>query len=147
MTIFEKTQLITNVFALLLSIISLLYSAYISNKQKKLNMKEHYFEPIFQDLMLIDFPNAYTNFIDIKTKKYYITSSTNFEKIIGLFRTKIKFLQFADLNVYEKIDDLLIKIDEHTVLLCTISDNKEEEILIIHNLVKKLYEAINKYYN
>ena len=147
MTAFEITQVVTNAIAIFLSILSLICSASISNKQKKLNMKEHYYQPVFQELLLVTFPETFTNFINIKNKKYYINASTDFEQTIGLFRKKIKFLQFADYDAYNKIDDLLIQIDECVVLLCSNKENKEEKILNIHNLVKKLYEEINKYYN
>lgn len=146
MSNFEKIQIVTNVIAIILSIISLIYTYIISKKQAKLKMKENYYQPVFQDMLLIELPKAFTDFINIKKEVIYPESSNNFEKIIGEFRKKIKFLQFTDINVYNNIDDLLIKIDENIVLLCCNKENQGKKIKETHELVSTLYTEINNYY-
>ena len=86
------------------------------------------------------------SFIDIKNNIVYTEASNDFEKAIGEFRKKIKFLQFIDITVYNNIDSLLVKIDDDIVLLCSDRDNKEEKIKEIHNLINQLYDEINEYY-
>lgn len=146
MTPFEIAQVVTGVIAILLSIASLIYTNHISKKQTKLKMKENYYQPVFQKMLLVTFPNVFTSFIDIKNNTVYIEASNDFEKAIGEFRKKIKFLQFIDITVYNNIDSLLVKIDDDIVLLCSDRDNKEEKIKEIHNLVNQVYDEINKYY-
>lgn len=146
MTPFEITQVVTNVLAIILSIASLIYTNHISKKQTKLKMKENYYQPVFQEMLLVTFPNVFTSFIDIKNNIVYTEASNDFEKAIGEFRKKIKFLQFIDITVYNNIDSLLVKIDDDIVLLCSDRDNKEEKIKEIHNLINQLYDEINKYY-
>lgn len=146
MTSFEITQTIISIVAIVISIISLIYTNNISKKQTQLKMKENYYQPVFQDMLINIFPQVFTNFIDIKNNAVYIEASTEFEKAIGDFRKKVKFLQFIDLDIYNKIDKLLIDIDENIVLLCSNRDNKEEKIQKTHKLVIKLYHEINNYY-
>ncbi len=146
MTPFEIAQVVTSVLAILLSIASLIYTNHISKKQTKLKMKENYYQPVFQEMLLVTFPNVFTSFIDIKNNIVYTEASNDFEKAIGEFRKKIKFLQFIDITVYNNIDSLLVKIDDDIVLLCSDRDNKEEKIKEIHNLINQLYDEINEYY-
>lgn len=146
MTTFEKFQTIASFIAIGISILSIIYTSIVSKKQTKLKMKENYYEPIFKDMLLIKLSQVFTDFVDIKKNKVYPKASDNFEKAIGEFRKRIKFLQFMDFKTYNIIDNLLISIDENIVLLCCNVDNKEEKIQKTHNLVKKLYNEINKYY-
>lgn len=109
-------------------------------------MKENYYQPVFQEMLLHELPCVFTRFIDIKRKAVYKNASSDFEKTIGEFRKKIRFLQFSDLDMYNTIDDLLVKIDEDIVLLCSDRDNEEDKMNSIYELMKKLYNEIDKYY-
>lgn len=146
MDTFETIQSVCSILAILISLGSIIYTYIISGKQTKLKMRENYYQPVFEEMLIKKLPQVFTDFIDIKKRIVYEGASTEFEKTIGEFRKKIKFLQFADIDMYNIIDDLLIKIDDDIVLLCSNRENKEEKISSIHELMKKLYKEINNYY-
>lgn len=52
MTSFEITQTIISIVAIVISIISLIYTNNISKKQTQLKMKENYYQPVFQDMLI-----------------------------------------------------------------------------------------------
>ncbi len=146
MEAFEVIQAVCSILAILISLGSIIYTHIISRKQTQLKMRENYYQPVFEEMLITKLPQVFTNFIDIKKRTIYEEASTEFEKTIGEFRKKIKFLQFADIDMYNIIDDLLIQIDDDIVLLCSNRENKDEKICSIHELMKKLYKEINNYY-
>lgn len=130
-----------------ISIFALIKSNSTEKKQRKIKLRENYYEPVFKEIMTNHYPRAFNNFIDIKNNIISKDSSTDFEKVISDFRKNIRYMMFTDNDIYKVIDNILIEIDDKIVILCTKEENIEENIRKICSLSKILYENINKYFS
>ncbi len=146
MTPFETSQIITSSLAILISVGSIIYSHYISKKQIELKIKENYYQPVFQDILLTEFPETFSKFLNVDKHIIYPDNSMELERLIGKFRKKIKFIQFVDEKFYKTLNDLLIQIDEDIVILCSDLESKDNKINTIKLSVRKLYCEINKFF-
>lgn len=138
---------VLDAMAIGISIFSLIKSNSTEKKQRKIKLRENYYEPVFKEMMTKEYPRVFNNFIDIKNNKVSKDNSNDFEKIISNFRKNIRYMMFTDDDIYKVIDDILIEIDEKIVILSTREENKEENIKKICELSNNLYKNINKYFS
>lgn len=138
---------VLDVIAIGISIFALIKSDNTEKMQRKIKLRENYYEPVFKEIMTKEYPKVFNNFIDIKNNKVSKDNSTDFEKIISNFRKNIKYMMFTDHDIYKVIDDILIEIDEKIVILSTREENIEENIKKICELSNNLYTNINKYFS
>ena len=139
--------IIVDAFAVIVSIWSLIKSTITSRKQKQIKLRENYYEPVFKEIMTKKYPKIFTDFVNIKTNQICVEKSTDFENLIGEFRKNIKYLIFTNSDIYEKLEKVLIDIDEKIVILCTKDENRKENIEIITELSKSLYSIVDNYFS
>ncbi len=138
---------VLDAIAIGISIFALIKSNSTEKKQRKIKLRENYYEPVFKEIMTKEYPRVFNNFIDIKNNKVSKDNSNDFEKIISNFRKNIRYMMFTDDDIYKVIDDILIEIDEKIVILSTREENIEENIKKICELSNNLYKNINKYFS
>lgn len=117
-----------------------------SIKNNKLNLRTKYYDIIFKDAVLMELPNCYQNYVSASTKSINKEYSENFEKFIGDFRNKIRFLEFSNNKFYKKLDDILVDIDNDVILLYSREEHFYKYNDKLYNDIKKLYIEIDKYY-
>ena|GEM_PF-4813958 len=132
--------------AFMFSLVSLAYTHIVSCKQKRIKLRENYYEPVFKKMMTEVFPEVFTDFVNLQNGKIYKNSATAFEDAIGTFREKLKFMQFTDIKRYTKIDSMLLEIDDTIVILYSKDEIREEKIEELFYLMKQLYSEIDKYF-
>ena len=138
---------VLDAIAIGISIFALIKSNSTEKKQRKIKLRENYYEPIFKEIMTKEYPRVFNNFIDIKNNKISKDNSNDFERTISDFRKNIRYMMFTDDSAYKIIDDILIEIDEKIVILCTKEENIEEDIKKMCDLSNNLYKNINKYFS
>lgn len=138
---------VLDAIAIGISIFALIKSNSTEKKQRKIKLRENYYEPVFKEIMTKEYPRVFNNFIDIKNNKVSKDNSNDFEKIISNFRKNIRYMMFTDDDIYKVIDDILIEIDEKIVILSTREENIEENIKKTCELSNNLYKNINKYFS
>lgn len=146
-TIIKMLQKILKYLPIIISTLSLIISVFTVKKQKIIKLRENYYEPVFKEILTKDFPNVFTNFVDINKKIIYKEQSTPFEELLTNFRKKIKYLMFTDEKIFNKLNNLIIEIDELIIILCTKEENKEKNIDNISKQSKLLYKYINDYFS
>lgn len=139
------TEIVLSIITILISAAAFIYSLVNSDKINRINLRINYFD-IFKDDLTKLIPEFYTSFI---TNESYIVNDSiglEFEEYINKFRKKIKFLKFVDKKGYTKLDANLIKLEEEIIILPTRKENREEHILLIDNIIKKIYKTLNKHF-
>ena len=130
----------------IISTSALIISIINSVKNKKLNLRTKYYDIIFKDAVLMELPDCYQNYVSISTKSVNKEYSENFEKFIGNFRNKIRFLEFSNNKFYKKLDSILVDIDTDVVLLYSREEHFDKYNNKLYNDIKRLYTQIDKYY-
>lgn len=130
----------------IISTSALIISIINSVKNNKLNLRTKYYDIIFKDAVLMELPDCYQNYVSITTKSVNKEYSENFEKFIGNFRSKIRFLEFSNNKFYKKLDSILVDIDTDVVLLYSREEHFDKYNDKLYNDIKKLYAQIDKYY-
>ena len=138
---------VLDAIAIGISIFALIKSNSTEKKQRKIKLRENYYEPIFKEIMTKEYPRVFNNFIDIKNNKISKDNSNDFERTISDFRKNLRYMMFTDDSTYKIIDDILIEIDEKIVILCTKEENIEENIKKMCVLSDNLYKNINNYFS
>lgn len=130
----------------IISTSALIISIINSVKNNKLNLRTKYYDIIFKDAVLMELPDCYQNYVSITTKSVNKEYSENFEKFIGGFRNKIRFLEFSNNKFYKKLDNILVDIDTDVVLLYSREEHFDKYNDKLYNDIKRLYTQIDKYY-
>lgn len=134
------------VITICVSTSALVISIINSLKNNKLNLRTKYYDIIFKDAVLMELPECYQNYISVSTKSVNKEYSEHFEKFIGGFRNKIRFLEFSNNKFYKKLDGILIDIDTDVVLLYSREEQFDKYNDKLYNDIKRLYIQIDKYY-
>ena len=131
---------------LIISTSAFVLSVINSIKNNKLNLRTKYYDIVFKDAVLMELPECYQNYVSITTKSINKEYSEIFEKFIGDFRNKIRFLEFNNNKFYKKLDSILVDIDADVILLYSREENFDKYNDKLYNDIKRLYIQIDKYY-
>jgi len=146
MTVFETISIALMALAFLASIISLYISIKNAEKVNKLSQKTKYYDFIFKDNLMMKLPTLYLKYVEDSPYEPNITIVQEFQDFIEEFRKNILPLNFSDSNFYDKIDKLLVSIDDTVV---RISGHKNEFLSLkekLNNQIKDLYCTIDNYF-
>lgn len=99
-------------FAILVSIISLGINFVLDRKLNHVNIKSSIYQKIFDEYILIGFPEGLGKVIDCKNKKYIKSARNDLDTSVKSCLKKINFFVIEDNNTYEKLRSKLILINE-----------------------------------
>ncbi len=146
MTIFEIIYVILLVLTLGMSIISLKVSLAVSQKDQAIKIREKYYDEIFSEMITKKIPYLYNKFVNKEIGNINVSISSKFEKEIGFFREKIRFLEFNYPNFYKELDSQLIDLDDKVVLLSTKPENVQRLIPEFYDGISNVYRLVERFY-
>lgn len=139
-------ELILSCISIALSVFFSIFTILSSLKDKKLNMRNNYYD-IFKKDLTETFPKFCSSFISDESFKINDEVGKKFENFIDEFMVKIRFLSYVDEKNYKKINSLLILLEEEIILLPTRKETIQNHINSFNKIVADIYKNINKHFS
>ena len=136
---FDWATLIISILAIIISIWSAVWTVLKNNKQ---NYNNFLYEDILKKKLNKELPSLIHEAINISTKKTDNEKITKLEDLIGELRKDILIFKYQKTSFYERLDSILIKLDEQIVLINSRSENFDKKYEEITEEIKKMYKCI-----
>lgn len=136
---FDWATLIISILAIIISIWSAVWTVWKNNKQ---NYNNFLYEDILKKKLHKELPSLIHDAINISTKKADNTKISKLEKCIGELRKDILIFKYQKPIFYEKLDSILIKLDEQIVVINSRTENFDKKYEEITAEIKKMYKCI-----
>lgn len=138
---FDWATLILSLIAVIISIWSVIWTVKKSNKQ-------NYNNSLYQDILKEDLnkkmPILIHRSIDAKSKCVNDEEINELEEFLSELRESILVFKYINPDFYNKLDGIIVNIDENIVLISTRNENFEKRYAILMSEIKKLYKCIEK---
>ena len=138
---FDWATLVLSLIAVIISIWSVIWTVKKSNKQ-------NYNNSLYQDILKEDLnkkmPILIHRSIDAKSKCVNDEEINELEEFLSELRESILVFKYINPDFYNKLDGIIVNIDENIVLISTRNENFEKRYAILMSEIKKLYKCIEK---
>lgn len=135
---FDNVTLILSILAIIISIWSIL-------KDETSQFKSKFYDNILLEPLQKELPQLLNEAINLERACINDVACSELEEYIGKLRKKILVFKYENYKFYEKIDKLLVKIDNQLVLMSNRNENFMEKYAELLQLVKELYRKIKRY--
>lgn len=132
---FDWATLIISILAIIISI----WSVWKNNKQ---NYNNFLYEDILKNKLNKELPLLVHEAIDISTQKTNNEKISELEVFIGELRKNILIFKYQNPIFYEKLDLILIRLDEKIVVINSRSENFDKKYEEITDEIKKMYKCV-----
>lgn len=138
---FDWATLILSLIAVIISIWSVIWTVKKSNKQ---NYNNSLYEDILKEDLNKKMPILIHRSIDAKSKCVNDEEINELEEFLSELRESILVFKYINPDFYNKLDGIIVNIDENIVLISTRNENFEKRYAILMSEIKKLYKCIEK---
>lgn len=138
---FDRATLILSVIAIIISIWSAIWTVRKNNKQ---NYNNSLYEDILKEELHKKMPKLIHKSIDVKSKCVNDQEINELEEFLSKLRESILVFKYINPDFYNKLDGIIVNIDENIVLISTRNENFEKRYAILMSEIKKLYKCIEK---